>query len=300
MQDFFKYKLKDILSILKGSERYVWILAISICLESALLPFSAYISKPIIKDFKSGNIDVGDLILNYGSIFLIFSIILLVLNFITKVTKEVLDVRVIIKLQKEYLKRETKADASKDASNILYGAHNAKDALQVIYKEIWYIGSQIFFVLVWQYTLDVRFIPFLILSIIPSIFFVIYLGDKLKKGSFAIYEKQESLIMNSKRELANEFSKEQDYLYYLTVRFEILRWVFKEITTAIMWLCFITLFLTIYYFELYDFSNSDNMANIVAFFINFQILLKPLSKIGKTYSGWCKSSPVLYSVLCHK
>lgn len=289
--------LTDIYYILKSS--YVWLflfLAVTAA-QAALAPSAAWITKEVINYARLDSASVEGIIFTFGPIWLLISFSMILFKFGDKFLNKIVQMRVLISLQRLYLERDQVEHEAKDASRVLYGAEVARKGMEVFYKDSWKIITQITAVLLWQLSLAPEWIPLMLMSVIPSMLFVWFLGPYIQRSSLGILNLQGMLVEHTKRIFQREFAAKQEALYKESLRFEVFKWTADEAMDILTWVILALLIMFAWYFQIGLLPNELDMAEVGAFIINLKLLAKPMGNVGKVYTKWCEAKPAMIQIL---
>ncbi len=286
----------DIALIIRDNVRWLFFFLGIIAAQAALTPSSAWITKSVIDTSKQDGATIESIVFQYGPLWLLIMAVLVVLKFGEKILNKLVQLRIIINLQRIYLDRESKEHAGNDASHILYGAEVGKKGVEVVYKDSWKILTEVSAVLVWQLSLGPEWVPLMLMSVIPSMCFVWFMGPYIQKTSLGILNLQSALAGHTKRILKDKFVANQEQFYKQSLKFEVFKWASEEAMDILMWIILALLVTSAWFFDLPIIPEQLELGSIAAAIINLKLLAKPLGDVGKVYTKWCEAFPALVNI----
>jgi hypothetical protein len=220
----------DMMRVLLTYPQWLAAAIISTIVVAALEPSIAWMGKKVVDDLKKGNVDLNSSLANY---ILVFGGLLLglgLIKFCDKFIDKIYEVRLIICLQRTYLQRREKERDAEDISHILYHCNRAKAGLDIIHKDSWKIVSQTISVIVWQLTLAPKWLPALLIAVIPPIFIGFIFGRFIQRSSLKMLTAQENIAASTTEAKRLELIEHQESFFQHTIRLE----VFKSATEILM------------------------------------------------------------------
>jgi len=289
--------LSDTLGVLYSVRRWIVALMILIAGQSALAPSVAWITKEVLASVDGIDQDtVIRLLLQWAPIYLLIVGGETILKFVGKVFEKLIDVRLLIVLQRLYLDRRADETEGKDASQVLFGSRVANKGFDIIYKKTWRILTTIVSVLLWQLALGAEWILLMVLSVIPAGIFVWKLGPALQRLSLEILHQHELIASNTGQARRTFFEDAQDSWMRSSIRFEIIKWFIDEGAQVLLWASLVALVLLSYVLDLGIVPTHIDLPAAGAFLVNLRLIANPLMEISKTYSKWREAYPAMVAV----
>jgi len=288
--------LKDIVQTLKSSYAWLLLFLAVTAAQAALAPSVAWITKEVIDYARIDTASVEGIVLQFGPIWLLISCSMILFKFGDKFLNKIVQMRVLISLQRVYLDRDKVEHDAKDASRVLYGADVARKGMELFYKDSWRIITQITSVLLWQLSLAPEWIPLMLMSVIPSMLFVWFLGPYIQRSSLGILNLQGLLVEHTRRVFRREFAAKQEALYKESLRFEVFKWTADEAMNILTWIILALLIAFAWHFQLSLLPNKLDLAEVGAFIVNLRLLAKPMGNVSKVYTKWCEAKPAMIQI----
>ncbi|MCD8513516.1 MAG: hypothetical protein LRY63_09385 [Nitrincola sp.] len=262
-------------------------------LGAALAPAFAWLSKTTVQRIELGEIDPFALLPEFLPIFLAIILGLVLADFGESILSKLMETRLIIVMQRSYLERHQQGNVSQDVAHMLFGSDVAKKGFQVIYKDIWTIITVTTSVLLWQLSLGAQWVPFLIFSMFPTIYFVWYFGHRISHTSLHILDTQSSIAETTVRRDQSSLYGHQERYYLAVLRLHILKWLAENASDLVLWASFGLLALLAMWFGLGPSLRDISLAELTALAINLKLLSKPLGNVGRVYTRWQEAYPAL-------
>lgn len=261
--------------------------------NAALQPSFAWMSKQLFDTIEKGITEPLILFKNHGTLFIAVSLGLITIKFGEKILNKMVETRLIIDLQRTYMARRRSSCPASDVSQILYGSEVAKKGFEAIYKETWKIVTGTGSVLIWQLSLGAKWIPLMVLSVIPSIIFVWFFGVNIQQTSNDILNHQSGIAASTNGNRIKRLQYHQERFFKSVLKFEFFKWCAEEAMDIVMWATLALLVVSAWYFNLGLLPENVALGGLAAFLVNLKLLAKPLGDIGKVYTKWREAYPAL-------
>jgi hypothetical protein len=273
-----------------------WILMgslVAAALAAALSPAFAWLSKGVMQRIEQGEINPLALIPEFLPLFLAISFGLVIAGFAESILGKLLETRLIIVMQRSYLDRHQHGDVSQDVAHVLYGSDIAKKGFQVIYKDIWMIITLTTSVLLWQLSLGAQWVPLLLLSMLPTGYFVWYFGHRIRHTSLQILNTQSGIADTAGKRDTESLYRHQEYYYLAVFKMHISKWMAENASDLVLWVSFASLALLAMWIGVGPTLVDITLAELTALVINLRLLSKPLGNLGRVYTRWQEAYPAL-------
>ncbi|MDZ7823168.1 MAG: hypothetical protein U5K75_03405 [Ahrensia sp.] len=276
-----------------------WILALMalITISSAIAPSIAWITKEVLADVSVISKEaLIAILIAWGPLYFLIKGSNFVLGAIEKVIDKLIDVRLLIILQRLYLDRRTDEVHGRDTSQVLFGARVANKGFDVIYKRAWKIITTLVSVFVWQLALGPEWIALMVLSVIIPSIFVWMLGPRVQELSKTILDRHEDIASSTERRKRGLFEEAQRGWMNSSIRFEFFKWFLNEGASALLWTNLGLLVFASYFFGFGLVPETVELPVAAAFLVNLRLVAKPLMSISKEYSKWREAYPAMLTV----
>ncbi|MFN3986739.1 MAG: hypothetical protein ACK4KV_14685 [Rhodocyclaceae bacterium] len=260
---------------------------------AALSPSFAWLTKRVVAAIEAGVTDPWRLLPEFVPFFLAISIGLVAVEFGEKILNKVVEYRLIIAMQRSYLEKRQKADVSQDVAHVLYGSDVAKKGFQVIYKDSWKIVTVVTSVLLWQLSIGAQWLPVLVVSALPTIFFVWFFGSRISHRSREILDLQSRISEATGSGERSRLHHHQERFVSTSVRLHILKWLAEDASDIVMWTSFAAVAAIAYVLGIGPSVKDISLAELSALAVNLKLLAKPLGDIGRVYTRWQEAHPAL-------
>ena len=289
--------IADTLAVLYTMRVWIACLLAVIAAQSALAPSVAWITKEVLASVTEINRDIIiRLLIEWAPLYLAITGAGILLSSMDKVFDKLIDVRLLITLQRLYLdRRHTEADG-KDASQVLFGARIANKGFDIIYKKSWKIVTMVISVFVWQLTLGAEWLGLMALSVLAPSLFVFKLGPHVQRLSSDILAQHEDIASNTRRHRRGPFEAAQDAWMVSSIKFELIKWVTDEGASVLLWTSLVALVFASYLLGLGLVPEEIDIPTAAAFLVNLRLIAKPMMEISRTYSKWREAYPAMVAV----
>lgn len=269
-------------------------------LGAALSPAFAWLSKVTVQRIEQGEVNPLALLPEFLPFFLAITLGLVLADFGESILSKLLETRLVIVMQRSYLERHQHGNIPQDVAHVLFGSDVAKKGFQVIYKDIWAIITVTTSVLLWQLSLGAQWVPLLILSMLPTVYFVWYYGHRIGHTSLHILDTQSSIAETTASRDQSLLYGHQERYYLAVLRLHVLKWLAENASDLVMWTSFTLLALLAMWLGFGPSLADITLAELSALAINLRLLSKPLGNVGRVYTRWQEAYPALMrSLLPH-
>ncbi|MGI0493777.1 hypothetical protein ACN4EG_18500 [Alkalinema pantanalense CENA528] len=289
---------KDMVRLLLTYPGWLAAAILSTIVVAAVEPSMAWLGKTIVNELKKGDIDLQASLFRYALSFgaLLFGLGLL--KFADKVIDKVYEVRLILALQCTYLDRRSQAQESADIPRILYDCNRAKPGLDILHKDGWKIISQTISVIIWQLNLAPAWLPALLIAVIPPTLLGFFFGPYVQRASQGLLRTQSQLANCTSDERRSEFRQHQNTFLRQTLKLEVFKSATENLMDLLTWAGLLTLILLAGILpHLGLLPQQIDAGDLALFYVNLNLLSKPLTEIVKVYNKARESYPALQRVL---
>lgn len=289
--------IADTLSVLYTMRAWILCLLAVIAAQSALAPSIAWITKEVLASVTEINRDIIiRLLIDWAPLYLAITGAGIFLSSLDKVFDKLIDVRLLITLQRLYLDRRDAEAEGKDASQVLFGARIANKGFDIIYKKSWKIATMVVSVFAWQLTLGAEWLGLMVLSVLTPSLFVFKLGPHVQRLSGDILMQHEDIASNTRRHRRGVFEAAQDAWMASSIKFELIKWVTDEGASVLLWTSLVALVFASYLLGLGLVPDQIDIPTAAAFLVNLKLVAKPMMEISRTYSKWREAYPAMAAV----
>ncbi len=290
--------IRDLFKLLWTYPRWLIAAILSTIILSSLEPSMAWMSKSFIDDLKdSSNVNISDslhqYIVKFGGIFLGLAII----KFGDKIIDKIFETKLILLLQTTYLDRRKQENTTEDVSKILFDCNKAKPGIDVIHKDSWKIVSQTISVIIWQLNLAPEWLPALFIAVLPPMFIGFIFSGFIQKASLKTLEIQAKIASSTTKEKNLEFARHQDSFLSQVMRLEMFKQGTEILVDLLTWFGLLILVITASILPFNILPQQITAGDLVLFWVNLNLLSKPLGEIAKVYNKARESYPALVRVL---
>jgi ABC-type multidrug transport system fused ATPase/permease subunit len=276
-----------------------WLAAsiISTIVSVAFEPSLAWIGKTFVDNLKSGNTVLNTSLMDDVFIFAGVLIGLGILKFSDKILNKIYDLRLMIGLQRTYLQRQPQDLGGEDISRLLYDCDQAKQGMDILYKDAWRIVTGTISVVVWQLTLAPEWLPALIFAVLPPILIVFVFGRFIQKISHELLHLQSKIASSTSDNQKLELFAYQESFFQQTIKLEFIKKGAEVIIDLLTW---VSLLLLIILASIFDFGllpRQIEAGDLALFAVNLNLLSKPIGQIGKVYNKGREAYPALLRIL---
>ena len=289
--------LRDMVKVMFNIRYWIAALLLAITLKAAIEPAVAWIAKGVVESVDVINKEtIIAVILAWGPIYVLIQVGTTLFGAAERIIDKLIDVQLLITLQRVYLDRRKEETAGRDTAQVLFGARIANKGFDIIYKKIWNIVSTVVSVLIWQLSLGSEWMLIMILSVIAPLVFVWKLGPYLQYYSREILDQHEEIASTTARDRRGNFETAQIAWMYSSLRFHSVKWLVDEGFPLLLWGSLGVLVVASIYLGLGLVPQEIEIAAATAAVVNLQLLAKPLKDIGKVYADWREGYPAMLAV----
>lgn len=288
--------LWEMLRTVLGLKWYVAALMLVLTCKAALTPSLSWLAKIGVDTLQAPGATITGIIAVIGIPFVLIMAGKLVTEFGEKIASKTTEQRLIIALQRIYLKRRGAERPARDVTQILYGSEVAKKGFEVIYKDVWRIGSAIIAIILWQLSLSPSWLPILVLSIVPALLFTWLVGPRIQHSSRFVLALQKALAARTGSLRKGDFERSQERLFKSTILLEIFKWLAERGMDVVLWLSFGLWVGFSVFLDLGLLPDNRDVSTASGVAVNLALLAVPLSDIGKVYTKWREALPALEKV----
>ncbi len=267
----------------------------STVLSLVLEPSLAWLGRDFVNQLQDQTTALEDSLVRY---ILVFGGVLLGLGLIKfgdKLLNKIYGLRLLIALQRVYLDRRPQERECVDSSRLLYDCEQARQGLDILYKDILTIAVGSLSVLVWQFSLAPEWLPALILAVLPPVLIVLVFGRWIQRYSLDLLRIQGKIAASTASYV--QILDHQEAFFRRTIWLEIFK---KGSDVLIDLLAWIGLLGVIFVASLWDIGllpQEVQAGDLALFAVNLNLLSKPMGEIGKVYNKGREAYPALLRVL---
>lgn len=288
---------KDMVQVLLLHPFWLAASIISTVLSVAFEPSLAWIGKTFVDQLKSRDTVLNETLMNDVLIFAGVLIGLGILKFGDKILNKIYDLRLTIGLQRTYLQRQPEDLGGEDISRILYDCDQAKQGMDILYKDAWKIVTGTISVVIWQLTLAPEWLPALIFAVLPPILIVFVFGRFIQKISQELLQLQGKIASSTSDNQKLELFAHQESFFKQTIRLEFIKKGAEVIIDLLTWVGLLLLILLASIFDFGLLPRQIQAGDLALFAVNLNLLSKPIGEIGKVYNKGREAYPALLRIL---
>jgi hypothetical protein len=184
-----------------------------------------------------------------------------------------------------------------DISRILFDCSKAKPGIDVVHKDSWKIISQTISVVIWQVNLAPEWLPALIIAVFPPMFIGFIFSKFIQKASLQLLEIQQKIASSTSKEKILEFADHQNSFLSQVMRLEMFKQGTAVLVDLITWFGLLILVVMASILPFNVLPQEITAGDLVLFWVNLNLLSKPLGEIAKVYNKARESYPALVRVL---
>jgi hypothetical protein len=275
---------------------FVLALMAALAFKAALNPSLSWLAKEGVAAVQAPSATITGIIAVIGLPFVLIICGSYVAEFAERIASKTTEQRLIILLQRIYLRRRDADRPARDVTQVLYGSELAKKGFEVIYKDLWRLTSMIGAILLWQLSISPGWVPILLLSIVPALLFAWTVGPRIQQASRHILALQKALAARTAIPRRGDFERSQERLFRSTILLEIFKWLADRGMSAILWLSFGACVGLSLFFDLGLLPDNRDIATASSLAVNLALLAVPVGEIGKVYTKWREAMPALQVV----
>ncbi len=288
---------KDMVQVLLLHPFWLAASIISTVLSVAFEPSLAWIGKTFVDQLKSRETVLNETLMNDVLIFAGVLMGLGILKFGDKILNKIYDLRLTIGLQRTYLQRQPEDLGGEDISRILYDCDQAKQGMDILYKDAWKIVTGTISVVIWQLTLAPEWLPALIFAVLPPILIVFVFGRFIQKISQELLQLQGKIASSTSDNQKLELFTHQESFFKQTIRLEFIKKGAEVMIDLLTWVGLLLLILLASIFDFGLLPRQIQAGDLALFAVNLNLLSKPIGEIGKVYNKGREAYPALLRIL---
>ncbi|YAF95554.1 MAG: ABC transporter ATP-binding protein [Nodularia sp. CChRGM 3473] len=288
---------KDMVQVLLLHPFWLAASIISTVLSVAFEPSLAWIGKTFVDQLKLRETVLNATLMNDVLIFTGVLMGLGILKFGDKILNKIYDLRLMIGLQRTYLQRQKQNLGGEDISRLLYDCDQAKQGMDILYKDAWKIVTGTISVVVWQLNLAPEWLPALLFAVLPPILVVFFFGRFVQKISQELLNLQSKIASSTSDNQKLELFAYQESFFKQTIRLEFVKKGAEVIIDLLTWVGLLLLILLAFIFDFGLLPRQIEAGDIALFAVNLNFLSKPIGDIGKVYNKGREAYPALLRVL---
>jgi ABC-type multidrug transport system fused ATPase/permease subunit len=297
IKNFRKSILWDMFQVLLTYPRWFAASILSTVIVVGLEPSLAWLSKTVIDDLKKGKISLDSSLLRYGMVFAGLLVGLGLLKFGDKLIDKIYELKLVIRLQRLYLQRRTEDRGIEDVSRVIFDCEKSKAGLDIIHKDVGKITFQTISVIIWQFSLAPQWLPALLVAVFPPILVGFIFGRFIQHSSLNRLKAQQAIASSTGAHQEAEFQQQQQQFFRHTLRLEIFKSSTEILMSLVTWFGLLMLVLASSVFHLGLLPKQIEAGDLALFFVNLNLLSKPLGEIVKVYNKGREAYPALLRVL---
>lgn len=297
MQNLRKSILWDMFQVLLSYPGWFAASILSTIVVVALEPSLAWLSKTVVDDLKKETVNLDASLLQYGLIFGGLLLGLGLLRFGDKLIDKIYELKLVIRLQRIYLQRRTEDRGVEDISRVIFDCERSKAGLDIIHKDAGKIIFQTISVIAWQFSLAPQWLPALLIAVFPPIFTGFIFGPFIQRASLNRLKAQQAIASSTGIHQQYEFQQSQHQFFRSTLRMELFKSSTEILMDLVTWFGLLMLVVVSSTFHLGLLPKEIEAGDLALFFVNLNLLSKPLGQIVKVYNKGREAYPALVRVL---
>jgi ABC-type multidrug transport system fused ATPase/permease subunit len=276
-----------------------WFIAaiISTVVVASVEPSLAWMGKSFVDGLKKGNAEASisliDYLVKFGGLLFGLGII----KFCDKIIDKIFELKLVIRLQRVYLERRGQDRGMEDVSRVIFDCNRAKAGLDIIHKDSWKIVFQTISVIVWQLTLAPEWLPALVIAVVPPVLIGFVFGKFIQRTSLNLLRAQENIASTTREAQRLEFFQHQQTFFQQTIRMEMFKSGTEILMDLLTWFGLLVLVILASTFHWGIVPKDIQAGDLLLFYVNLNLLSKPLSDIVKVYNKGREAYPALIRVL---
>jgi ABC-type multidrug transport system fused ATPase/permease subunit len=276
-----------------------WLIAaiLTTIVTASLSPMMAVISKKTVDELQKGKVDLQQDLLRYLLLFGGIFFGLAALKVVDKIVDKIYETKLLIGLQRTYLRRRVNECETEDISRIVYDCNRAKAGLDIIHKDAWRIVFQIVSVLVFQISLAPAWLPALAIAVLPPILIGFVFGPKIQKTSEAMLKAQGGVVKYTAAAQDRLFVSHQEHFFRQVIKMEVLKTTLENLMDLMTWMGLLAIVLLAATFKVGLLPERITAGDLALFYVNLNLLSKPLGDMVKVYNKCREAYPALLRVL---
>lgn len=269
----------------------------STVLSVALEPSLALLGRNFVNQLRDDSTPLDDALMRYALVFGGVLVGLGLIQFGDKVLNKVYDLRLTIALQRTYLERRRQEHDTQDIARLLYDCDQAKDGMDILYKDAWKIVTGAVSVLVWQFNLAPEWLPALILSVLPPVLIVLAFGHWIQRASLELMQLQSRIAASTDDAHRLQLFAHQETFFRRTIRLEFFKKGSEVLIDLLAWIGLLAVIVLASLWNIALLPQEVQAGDLALFAVNLNLLSKPMGDIGKVYNKGREAYPALLRVL---
>lgn len=263
---------------------------------AALAPSVGWMGKTVVDALDNTDTRLVDVITGNGLVFGALFTLLALLKVAEKPAGGWLEARIVVGLQRSYLRVGSAGDHTEDVAHMLYGTEEAKKGFKMALDEVPKLVFAVLGVTVWQAALAPGLLPYLVASVLLPLLVLSLLVRHVERTSRYILEHQVGIAGATDPQDRQRLGGLQHRWVGGVVRLEALKGVGEEAMGFLLWAGF---FASLLLGEWLRPGEGLSMApgDFVLAMVNLKLFVEPMSKIGKIAIHWKQARPALGRVL---
>jgi ABC-type multidrug transport system fused ATPase/permease subunit len=293
----FRQLLSEMLRVMLTYPQWLAGAIVTTIITASLSPTMALVSKKTIDELQKGKVDLQNDLLRYLLLFGGIFFGLAALKVFDKIVDKIYETKLIIALQRTYLRRRSHECETEDIARIVYDCNRAKAGLDIIHKDAWKIIFQIVSVLVFQITIAPAWLPALAIAVLPPVLIGFFFGPSIKKTSEGMLKAQGNLVKYTSAAQDSLFINHQESFFRQVIRMEVLKTTLENLMDLMTWIGLLAIVLLAATFKVGLLPEKISAGDLALFYINLNLLSKPLGDVVKVYNKCQEAYPALVRVL---
>jgi ABC-type multidrug transport system fused ATPase/permease subunit len=260
-------------------------------------PSFALVGKNFLDGLKKDKIDIDSSLLSYGLLFARMILGRGLLKFGDKMIDKIYELKLIIRLQRFYLESRDRDRGTEDISRVIFDCERAKAGLDIVYKDASNIIFQTISVVIWQLAIAPKWLPILLITVIPPTFFGFAFGGKIQRTSLNRLQAQQNIAASTGLAQQQELHEHQHTFMGQTIRMEVYKFLTETIMDLLTWIGLLLLVLTNSVFKMDFLPQQIEAGELLLFIANLNSLSKPLGSIVKVNNKAREAYPALLRIL---
>lgn len=263
---------------------------------AALAPSVGWMGKTVVDALDNTDVRLVEVLTGNGLVFGALFALLALLKVAEKPAGGWLEARIVVGLQRSYLRVGSAGHHTEDAAHMLYGTEEAKKGFKMALDEVPKLVFAVLGVTVWQAALAPGLLPYLAASVLLPLLVLSLLVGHVEHTSRQILDHQVGIAGATDPQQRDRLGHLQQRWVGGVVRLEALKGVGEEAMGFLLWAGF---FAALLLGEWLSPGPGISMApgDFVLAMVNLKLFVEPMSKIGKIAIHWKQARPALRRVL---
>ncbi len=268
---------------------------ITMALNSSLKPAFGLMGKLAADDLSESGLR-SEVALPYAPWLALLLVGWLTLQFSTEFARKTYRARMTICLQRIYLARITGTENQSDVARILWDATQGERGIQVVYEDAPQIIAPAVAVLGWQLVVAPKWLPALLVAVLPTFIAVFVFGPFIQRSSLRILEDIGAVAQSTEGRKLADVHQNQESLFRSFVRFELFRSGSNAILDALFWSGILLVICVDVFLRIPVVPAGAKIGDPIFFFVQLWLLSSPLARVGKTYNKLRAAYPAMLRV----